>query len=585
MNLLKKYICELVLVINLFLILPMHDFNIWWNKPVINDAFGYYAYLPAAFIYNDFNYNFMAPVMQKHYQAIVKTADAKEAFVVKFKGREVNKYPPGVAYYQAPFFFMAHMFARAGGLEADGYSTIYMVFLCIGSIFWQYIFLKLILRILSFYSISAVASALTIPLISLGTNVFFYTQVFGTYSHLFSMLSITIFFYGGLRFFNSEINSNSVRYFFLFTIGYALTIVTRNVNAICILLLPCMGFKLSAIKIYLQFLKNKFALISLLVSISIVFLMLRLWHLQTGHWLINSYQGEHFNWGDPQVFKSLFSAQKGWFFYTPLAALALTGLYFTPKNFKLNISLFLVLIIYITSSWYCWDYGSGFSMRAYIDWYVILAICLGFLIDHFLEKKILMNLLLFLCITFSALNLLFSVQFYRGIISGHSQGIESFTQHFFRLRPILEFKQSNKSILERKLIFENFDSNTLQSSVEVNEKTPFSQHLESKFPDFFIAEINYKIRFGADVTMMDKNNDVFLCASVINEKDSTLFWHQVRINDFVLVNETEKVESGFDYPLNLPVNNRLRVFLWEPKGNTVCKIDNLYMEFMKTGAD
>ena len=111
----------------------------------------------------------------------------------------------------------------------------------------------------------------------------------------------------------------------------------------------------------------------------------------------------------------------------------------------------MCLVIYITSSWGSWDYGSGFSLRAYIDWYLIIGIGIGFLITKAQFKNIFFGIVISVGIIFSALNVLFSVQFMRGIISGHSQGIEYTIKNFFRLRPIMEYKLSKKTIIQNKI--------------------------------------------------------------------------------------------------------------------------------------
>ena len=68
MNFLKKYICELVFAINIFLIPFNHDFKVWWQRPIVNDAMGYYAYLPAIFIHQSFNYDFINEPWEKYYK-------------------------------------------------------------------------------------------------------------------------------------------------------------------------------------------------------------------------------------------------------------------------------------------------------------------------------------------------------------------------------------------------------------------------------------------------------------------------------------------------------------------------------------
>jgi hypothetical protein len=571
---LRKYICELVLAVNLLLIPFNHDFKIWWNKPVINDAFGYYVYLPAVFLYQDLNYNFMPKVWEDHYKDI-GAYDSKGGFIVKQQGREVNKYPPGVAYYLSPFFGAAHITALITGRQADGYSNIYMWFVCIGAVFWQYFLFHLIRKIFRFYELSEIAFAWTVVLLSFGTNLYFYTQYFAAYSHLYSMISIALFFYGGLRFFNAADYKENGKYFLLMMLGYGLTIITRNMNGLCILLLPCMGFRFAEFRNYLLFLKSRLGILSLALFSGLIFSMVFFWYLQTGHWIIDSYPGEFFVWGDPQIFNSLFSAHKGWFFYTPVAFIAMFGFIYAPKTFRWNALLVLSLVIYIASAWYCWDYGTGYSMRGYIDWYILITIPLGFLIHNLSSRWY--YPVTSICVLALGINLLFSIQFMRGIISGTSQGIEHFAEDFFRLRPKLDFKIAKNYIIKNQKFENTFDKS---GTTSINEKVPFSEGLRISLPDSLEPEVTL-VRFGAKVNLENKDNSILLCASIVNSKDSILFWQQRAVNDFVKAGKWERVESGFVFPQHIPKDAKIAAFFWQPKGNTVCTIDELSLEFIK----
>lgn len=586
MNFLKKYICELVFAINIFLIPFNHDFKIWWQRPIVNDAMGYYVYLPAIFIHHTFNYDFIQEPWEKHYKFAHN--NPKGAFVVFSEEKELNKYPPGVAYFQAPFFFMGHIWAKLFGDEADGYSDIYMYFLCIGAIFWQYVFFKLLQRIFKFYNLSQAAFAFTVPLMSFGTNLWFYTQIFGTYSHLYTLLSISLFFYAGLKFFNSP-NDNKGKYFSWMIVCFSLALITRNINVLAILLLPCMGFKFKEFSSYLAVLKDKIALTGLFISFGLIFSMFLFWKMQTGHWLVDSYPDEHFYWGSPKILKSLFSPHKGWFFYTPLALIGLIGLYYSPRKTAINFLVVLALVIYMTSSWWCWDYGTAFSMRAYIDWYLFVSIGLGFLMEHFLNRKVILYPLIIICILLSGINLLQSVQFMRGIISGSSQGIEYTFKNFFRLRPILEYQISKHVTETTDLVTNDFNDDKEQPYAVCNKKNPFSKDLKITLKDHLSKEKFTFIRYGANVNLKDLDHPIFLCVSVTNEKDSILFWQQTEINRAVLPNQIEKVETGFNIRENIPENlhpdSKIGVFFWQPKGNTECIIDDMYIEFVKAGIE
>jgi len=79
--------------------------------------------------------------------------------------------------------------------------------------------------------------------------------------------------------------------------------------------------------------------------------------------------------------------------------LAIVGIYFLYKEKKTlfyPVSLFLILNIYVISSWWCWWYGGGFGMRPFIDSYAIMALPLtafvGFALrqQHFVKIPILL---------------------------------------------------------------------------------------------------------------------------------------------------------------------------------------------------
>jgi hypothetical protein len=554
--------------------------KIWWQRCIVNDAMGYYGYLPAIFIYHDLNYDCLEQPWLKHNEDVSGENDFKAGFVVKFKGKEVNKYPPGVTYYEAPFFFAAHACAYLFS-EPDGYADVYMWFMCIGAVFWQYVFFLIIKKLFRHYNLSLTAFAITVPLLSFGSNLYFYTQLFGCYSHLYTLLSVTIFFYSGTKFFSAFPNEKSGRYFFFMAVAYALAIITRNVNIIAIILLPCMGFQLKETGKYLSVLKNKVALSGLIISLGILFSMLLLWKLQTGYWVIDSYPDEHFNWGRPQIFKSLFSAHKGWFVYTPLALISLIGLFYMPRKLALNLLVMLALVIYITSSWGCWDYGTGFSMRAYIDWYLIVALGLAFLLNHVLERKKTFYTILFLCLVASWLNLHFSEQFLRGIISGTSQGIEYTLKNFFRMRPILQYPISKRTIEKSVFVRNDFNDDINKPYAEISQQIPFSKGIDIQLENYLKQDQYTAIRFGAKVKLEDLNNEILLCVSVTDQKDSLLYWAQTNILFFPKIGKWEDVQSGFQLPKDFQKNSHLKVFFWEPKGNTKGEIDDMYVEFVK----
>jgi hypothetical protein len=122
------------------------------------------------------------------------------------------------------------------------------------------------------------------------------------------------------------------------------------------------------------------------------------WKIHSGHWLFFSYQGERFFFNDPQIINFLFSFRKGWLLYTPMMAFGIAGIFFlkkyVPQMFYF-VLIFLVLDIYILSSWWAWSFGGSFGCRALVQHYSIMAFPLAsfasFVFDLF-PSRYLLNL-------------------------------------------------------------------------------------------------------------------------------------------------------------------------------------------------
>ena len=124
------------------------------------------------------------------------------------------------------------------------------------------------------------------------------------------------------------------------------------------------------------FKRPKFLALGLGTFLLIVAVQLYVWYLQTGDWLVYSYQNESFDFANPHFIEILFSYKKGLFVYTPIAFLAFVSITWFIKKEKRFIFwtwlLFFVLVTYILSSWWSWFYGCSFGLRAYIDFYGLI---------------------------------------------------------------------------------------------------------------------------------------------------------------------------------------------------------------------
>jgi len=64
-----KYTPEFILGCYILLFLFFKNPGVPWDRSINSDGKGYYAYLPAFFIYHDFTYKFIASYEEKYYPA------------------------------------------------------------------------------------------------------------------------------------------------------------------------------------------------------------------------------------------------------------------------------------------------------------------------------------------------------------------------------------------------------------------------------------------------------------------------------------------------------------------------------------
>ena len=150
------------------------------------DSWGYYTYLPSAFIYHDL----------KDLQSVIRIREEMHPGTTfeenglrrvgeapAFHDRNVIKYTYGVALMHAPAFFVAHLYTLlADKHHANGYSRPYILALYLSTL--GYIFLGLILlgKVLRRY-FSEKTSMITVLLIGLATNLFYFGVINNVMAH------------------------------------------------------------------------------------------------------------------------------------------------------------------------------------------------------------------------------------------------------------------------------------------------------------------------------------------------------------------------------------------------------------------
>lgn len=357
--------------------------NIRWAKPeyqqhtIISDGKGYYAYLPAIFIYHDLNYGFFEKIDLDEYY----NPNHYYEYWLPYENTRINKYYCGTAVMQLPFFLSAHAITHITHEKADGYSKWYQISVGLAAFFWVLFGLYYLDKLLRLYNISATHRSIVILASFFGTNAFYYTIVEPAMSHVYSMALVSFFAYFSKKYFIT--NNVSILPWIALSLGFI--VITRPVNVLVVLIWPFLAgnlyeFLKGITKIYSS---PKWLFGALLLFFAVISIQCGLYKISVGKWWVYSYRDEGFYFLDPHFFDMLFSYRKGLFLYTPMYLLSLGGLYFVWKNSKysaISWLIFFVVTNYVLSSWWIWYYGGSFSSRVYIEFIPIFMILLGVLL-------------------------------------------------------------------------------------------------------------------------------------------------------------------------------------------------------------
>lgn len=362
-----------------------------WKYTIISDGKGYYAYLPATFIYHDLNLGFFDTIEATYYDEHVKYDYRSNAY-----GKSIDKYFCGVAVLQTPFFLAGHLATLISGKPADGYSILYVTFICFGAIFYLTIGLVFLQKFLRMHGASPGQSAFIVALIFFGTNLFYYAIVEPMMSHVYSFALVSIFLVVAKKWTQQGERNDFLRMALLL----GLITLVRPVNALIVfwLIVEAGGVRALLLRI-----KNSVDLKTLFVSLVLfaipVSLQFFIYYWQTGHFFVDAYGKEGFDFRHPQIGPFLFSYRKGLFVYLPLTLVALAGFYFYWKKDSLRALwsfVFLAIVIYVLSSWWMWYYGGSFGTRVIIEYLPVFALLLFFLLNGIKNKTVRISTIVFL---------------------------------------------------------------------------------------------------------------------------------------------------------------------------------------------
>jgi len=411
------------------------------NRGVIKwDIISFYGYLPATFIYGDPSLDFLD-------EGIIDN-DNKFWWSPTENGRKIIYMSCGLSIMYAPFFFIAHLLAPVFGEARDGFGSIYQFFLVFGALVYVALGIIMLKKILLRY-FTPLVTAITLLLLGIGTNLYYYSTHEAVMSHSYNFVLITIFLYSVLKWYEEATWLRT----FLLGMLFGLIVLIRPTNILIFTILLFWGIdSWSNFVERIRFLlRNTPKLLLMILAFLLPWIPQFLyWHMITGQVMYYSYgaHGDRFFFDNPHIIESLFSYRKGWLLYTPVMVFAIAGLIHLKKMIqgaRLSIILYLVLMIYVMSCWWTWWFGGGFGGRIYIDMYGILALPLAALITSILShKKRLVKLSMLGFLGFLVCFQLLQTRHYSRIaIHWDSMSKKAYWHNFLRLRHEVEYVHGN----------------------------------------------------------------------------------------------------------------------------------------------
>jgi hypothetical protein len=341
----------------------------------------------------------------------------------------------GTALLMMPFFFLACIMAFATNTPVDGFSPLFQYVAAFSGLFYATLGMGILWKVLEKNFRQETILMAMFGLV-FGTNLFHYATYDSVFSHAYSF-----FLFSAFLFMVQRLYAEGRAWYFLPGGALAgLIIITRPTNGLWLLFGILYGVdSLRALRSRLSFWKDhaiKMAFGALLGA-CVISLQLLYWKAITGHLVIFSYRGEHFNFARPEIFNVLFSVRKGSFFWSPILLTVVPGLFYVRKKageYLVPILLFLPLNIYVIASWHSWFYGGSFGHRAFIESIPLFAIRFCSLYEgspSFLLKRV-MICVTTICITLSTWLML---KYWTGVIPFDGTTWDYFVKTFFILSP------------------------------------------------------------------------------------------------------------------------------------------------------
>jgi hypothetical protein len=402
------------------------------DAPIRSDGYSYYVYLPATFIYADPS---LEALSRDWYGGAFPDFTAIRRF--PSTGRWLDACPIGAALLMFPFFGVGHLLSWWSNLPRDGFSFYYQHAAGLAGVTYFLCGLAIVRSMLRRRFSEGVVLA-TLVALTWGTNLFHYGTFDATFSHAFSFFLICSLIALVERWWERPAALRSA------ALGAVagLIVLTRNLNAIFLLLLPLYGIAaLSDMRRRMHALWQRRATLTLaaLVAIGVLLPQFVLYKWTTGSWIVNSYQllNNRFAFESPHLASVLFSTQKGLFFWSPVLLLAVVGAFVArgwARGLVAAAAIVFGLQAYIVASWSDWQLGGSYGSRAFTDGLGLAAPLVAACFEWAAARRHVHTLIVAFAAAAVLLSVVQMIQYWNGIIPFADTTWAQYRSVFLRLR-------------------------------------------------------------------------------------------------------------------------------------------------------
>lgn len=342
-----------------------------------SDEVQYFSYLRS--LYFDRDVSFENEYRYFHDRNIAQSSGFYETFLERETavGRRVNYGTIGAAILWLPFYAAADAWTRAtDGTEANGFTQPYIAAVAYGSAFYAFLAVLLSIRAarIAVAARTASSSRIAAAAVWLGSPLLFYMYVAPPFSHACSAFACALFVNVWLHV-RREWSAGGT---FALGLSAALMTMVREQDAF-LAIGPAFDFVWRVRSAVLTASLGRQALYAGLTGIA-GFLLGYAPQL-LAYDAINGYPGpaahvsRKMYWYAPHGLQVLLSPHHGFFFWTPLAVLAIGGL-FLVRDRRVGTSLLIMFVseVYVAGSVESWTVAGAFGQRRFVCLTVVLVI-------------------------------------------------------------------------------------------------------------------------------------------------------------------------------------------------------------------